>query len=169
MAAAGPESAAVTLLFLNLIMYVIVAIIAGWALNYGVDETPHALSGLTPPARLFPIYFPIGNLSTGFFVIFSLIAGVVGSATSLTGLLDVSRSKPASLLSAAAFSVITWALTLLAMGLACKEISISWRPASLRTLETLTIILSGTQLLCAGAIHAGASAASFDGPIIGRI
>ena len=36
--------------------------------------------------RLFPIYFPIGNLATGFFVVFALLAGVVGISTSITGL-----------------------------------------------------------------------------------
>ncbi|XP_072975997.1 membrane protein PM19L [Typha angustifolia] len=162
MASGGSKTVATTLLLVNLIMYVIVAAIAGWALNYGVNETPYSLSGLTPPARLFPIYFPIGNLATGFFVIFSLITGVVGIATSLTGLQEVSRWNPASLLSAAASSIITWALTLLAMGLACKEISIGWRSASLRTMETLTIVLTGTQLLCTGAIHAGAKNASLE-------
>ncbi|KAJ8467122.1 hypothetical protein OPV22_029674 [Ensete ventricosum] len=117
-----------------------------------------AASGLSVPARLFPIYYPIGNLATGFFVIFSLISGVVGAATSLTGLQDVTSGSASSLLSAAASSVIAWGLTLLAMGLACKEITIGWRSSSLRTLETLTIILSGTQLLCSGAIHAGVTA-----------
>lgn len=28
-----------SLLFLNLIMYVVVAIIAGWVINYGIDES----------------------------------------------------------------------------------------------------------------------------------
>ncbi|KAG6483646.1 hypothetical protein ZIOFF_060298 [Zingiber officinale] len=148
------------LLFINLLMYVVVAVIAGWALNYGINETPQASSDLSIPARLFPIYYPIGNLATGFFVIFALIAGIVGVASSLAGLQDVSSGKPAGLFSAAASSVIAWSLTLLAMGLACKEISIGWRCASLRTLETFTIILSGTQLLCTGAIHAGAASSS---------
>lgn len=90
-----------------------------------------AVQGVTPPVRLFPIYFPIGNLATGFFVIFALLAGVVGVSTSLTGLHDVNRGLPANMMSAAAAALVTWTLTLLAMGLACKEISVSWRPASL--------------------------------------
>jgi hypothetical protein len=49
------------------------------------------VKGVSPPVRLFPIYFPIGNLATGFFVIFALLAGVVGVSTSLTGLRDVSE------------------------------------------------------------------------------
>lgn len=74
------------------------------------------MSGVTPPARIFPIYFPIGNLATGFFVIFSLVAGVVGVMTSLTGLQEVNQGRPETILSAAASSIVTWALTLLAMG-----------------------------------------------------
>ncbi|XP_010938794.1 membrane protein PM19L [Elaeis guineensis] len=169
MASQGAKPFASFLLFLNLIMYIIVAVIAGWVVNYGIDETPNAVSGLSLPARLFPIYYPIGNLATGFFVIFSLIAGVVGIATSLTGLRDVLMGNSASLLSAAASSIITWGLTLLAMGLACKEISISWRPPNLRTLEALTIILSGTQLLCTGAINAGAIATANEPYVTGRV
>ncbi|GJN14266.1 hypothetical protein PR202_gb01066 [Eleusine coracana subsp. coracana] len=189
----GARSMASGLLFLNLIMYVIVAIIAGWAINYSIDESYNsrkffyhcemylcvlvlmglfvrvvrAVQGVSPPVRLFPIYFPIGNLATGFFVIFSLIAAVVGVSTSLSGLRDVSEGYPASMMSAAASAIITWTLTLLAMGLACKEISVSWRPAT--HLEAFTIILTGTQLLCAGSLHAGAHAAILETPIGGRV
>ncbi|XP_008812791.2 membrane protein PM19L-like [Phoenix dactylifera] len=169
MASRVPRPLASFLLFLNLIMYIIVAMIAGWAINYGIDETPHAVLSLSIPTRLFPIYYPIGNLATGFFVIFSLITGVVGIATSVTGLQDVLMWTSASLLSASASSFITWALTLLAMGLACKEISISRSPPKLRTLETLTIILSGTQLLCTGAINAGATSTMRPDHLTGRV
>ncbi|RLN30911.1 uncharacterized protein C2845_PM05G25210 [Panicum miliaceum] len=169
MASGGQRSMASALLFLNLIMYVVVAAIAGWAINYSIDESRNSLQGVSPPVRLFPIYFPIGNLVTGFFVIFALIAGVVGISTSLTGLHDVNQGFPANMMSAAAAALVTWTLTLLAMGLACKEISVSWRPASLRTLEAFTIILTGTQLLCAGSLHAGAHAAILTTPIGGRV
>jgi AWPM-19-like family len=74
------------------------------------------VSGIAPPAGIFPIYFPIGNLATGFFVIFSLITGVVGVMTSLTGLQEVNQGRVTSILSAASSSFVTWALTLLAMG-----------------------------------------------------
>lgn len=164
----GSRSVAAGLLLLNLIMYVVVAIIAGWAINYSIDDSAHALKGATPPVRLFPIYFPMGNLATGFFVIFALLAGVVGVSTSLTGLRDVTDGHPASMMSAAASAIVTWTLTLLAMGLACKEISISPRPPSLLALETFTIILAATQLLCAGSLHAGANAAIVTTPIGAR-
>ncbi|KAJ4779405.1 AWPM-19-like family protein [Rhynchospora pubera] len=167
MATGGPHSAATFLLFVNLIMYAAAAVVAGWAINYSIDEAPSAT--LAPPARIFPIYFPIGNLATGFFVIFSLLAGIVGVMTSLTGLQEVMQARLPSILSAAASSVVTWALTLLAMGLACKEISIGPRPANLRALETLTIILSGTQLFCTGAIHAIAPSTLTGSSLIGRV
>ncbi|MCL7050039.1 hypothetical protein MKW94_002243 [Papaver nudicaule] len=112
------------------------------------------------PARLFPIYFPIGNLATGFFVIFSLVAGLVGMATSVSGINNILQWTRPNLHSAATFSIISWSLTLLAMGLACKEINIGDdRGSNLRALETFTIILSGTQLFCAGALHAGINSA----------
>ncbi|KAH7676909.1 AWPM-19-like protein [Dioscorea alata] len=158
MSSEGTKPLTCFILVINLLMYAIVLALAAWALNYGINETPEAVKGLSVPAKIFPIYYPIGNLATGFFVILSLLAGLVGIASSFSGLYDVLEWKPSSLLSAAASSLTAWALTLLAMGLACKEISIGDRPASLRAMETLMIILSGTQLLCIGTIHAGVSA-----------
>ncbi|KAG8085493.1 hypothetical protein GUJ93_ZPchr0010g10540 [Zizania palustris] len=169
MASGGSKSVASGLLFLNLVLYAVVAIIAGWAINYSIDESESSLKGVSPPVRLFPIYFPIGNLATGFFAIFALLTGVVGISTSITGLHDVSQGYPASMMSAAAASVVTWTLTLLAMGLACKEISGGWRPPSLRALESFTIILALTQLLCVGSLHAGAHSAIIQTPMVSRV
>lgn len=75
-----------------------------------------AASVLSPPAHLFPIYFPMGSMATGFFVVFALIAGVVGMGTSVTGLKNILQWTAPNLHSAAASSMGTWALTLLAMG-----------------------------------------------------
>ncbi|KAA8548558.1 hypothetical protein F0562_000175 [Nyssa sinensis] len=155
MASGTGKSAALVLLILNLILYAIVAIIASWAVNHGIEESHEKASVLPIPARIFPIYFPFGNMATGFFIIFSLIAGVVGFTTSLTGINNVLQWNLPNLYAAAASSLATWALTLLAMGLACKEIDIGWTNSNLRTLETIVIILSGTQLFCMGAIHTG--------------
>ncbi|XP_068661762.1 membrane protein PM19L isoform X2 [Aristolochia californica] len=156
MAAEGPKSLAFFLLALNLVLYIIVVAIAGWAIKVGIEETSEsAAAGMIFPARLFPIYSPIGNFATGFFVIFSLIAGAAGVASSISGIHNVLQWNASNLFSAAAYSTTTWALTLLAMGLACKEINIGERPTSLRTLEALTFILSGTQLFCLGAVNVG--------------
>ncbi|XP_010546820.1 PREDICTED: uncharacterized protein LOC104818786 [Tarenaya hassleriana] len=155
MASGGSKSAAFMLLMLNLGLYFIVTVIASWAVNHGVDRARETASVLSLPAHIFPIFFPMGNMATGFFVIFSLIAGVVGMATSLSGIQNVLEWDAPNLHSAAASSLISWALTLLSMGLACKEINLGWTEANLRTLEVMTIIVSGTQLLCTGAIHVG--------------
>ncbi|KAF2583032.1 hypothetical protein F2Q68_00000662 [Brassica cretica] len=155
MASGGSKSAAFMLLLLNLGLYFVVTVIASWAVNHGIERARESASVLSLPAKIFPIYFPVGNMATGFFVIFSLIAGVVGMATSLSGIMNVLEWDSPNLHSAAASSLVSWSLTLLAMGLACKEINIGWTEANLRTLEVLTIIVSGTQLLCTGAIHVG--------------
>ncbi|KAH1046821.1 hypothetical protein J1N35_037605 [Gossypium stocksii] len=163
MASGGSKSAATMLLFLNLGLYIIVTIVAGWAVNHAIERTHETASVLSIPARIFPIFFPMGNMATGFFVIFALIAGVVGVSTSVTGLTNVFQWDAPNLNAAAASSLLTWALTLLAMGLACKEINIGWTDANLRTLEVMTIIVSSTQLFCTGAIHAGAEDAALNG------
>lgn len=68
------------------------------------------------PAHFSPIYFPIGNAATGFFVVFALIAGVVGIASVLSGLNHIRRWNIDSLPAAASAAAIAWSLTLLAMG-----------------------------------------------------
>ncbi|XP_077239897.1 AWPM-19-like family protein [Tasmannia lanceolata] len=158
MAYQGPKSLAFFLLVLNLILYAVISMIAGWAINFSIEHTHDTVPILPVPAHIFPIYFPMGNMATAFFVIFALIAGLVGIASSVSGINSILRWDVPNLLSAGASSIITWGLTLLAMGLACKEINVGRRNSSLIALETLTIILSGTQLICAGAIHSGAMA-----------
>nr|KJB72186.1 hypothetical protein B456_011G164500 [Gossypium raimondii] len=116
MASGGSKSAATMLLFLNLGLYIIVTIVAGWAINHAIERTHETASVLSIPARIFPIFFPMGNMATGFFVIFALIAGVVGVSTSVTGLTNVFQWDAPNLNAAAASSLLTWALTLLAMG-----------------------------------------------------
>nr|DAD33546.1 TPA_asm: hypothetical protein HUJ06_012397 [Nelumbo nucifera] len=128
MTSGGTKSFAFILLTLNLLMYGIVAMITGRSINYGIEHTHRIVS---IPAHLFPIYFPIGNMATGFFVIVSLIAGLVGVATSISGINNVIQWNVASVLSV----------------LACKEIDIGWSDTNLRSMEVLTIVLSGTQLL----------------------
>lgn len=61
-----------------------------------------------------------------------------------------------SLAAAAATALIAWLLTLLAMGVACKEIHIGYgRNKRLKTLEAFMIILSLFELLYLLALHAG--------------
>ncbi|KAK1319597.1 hypothetical protein QJS10_CPB04g00308 [Acorus calamus] len=167
MALAQTKTPAFFLLFVNLVMYLLVTAISGWALSSAINNTFDSASALSinlqpgishhHHVRLFPMYFPVGNMATGFFVFFSLIAGLVGIAASVSGLNNVLQWNTSNLLSSAASSIMAWSLTLLAMGLAWKEFSLGGRGTSLRTLEALAIILSGTQLLCAGLINVGAS------------
>nr|GLL28954.1 uncharacterized protein LOC109165082 [Ipomoea trifida] len=74
------RSVASLLLLLNFCMYVVVLAIGGWAMNIAIDHGFIIGPELHLPAHFSPIYFPMGNAATGFFVTFSLIAGVVGVA-----------------------------------------------------------------------------------------
>ncbi|XP_042481632.1 membrane protein PM19L-like [Macadamia integrifolia] len=144
------------LLLLNLCMYIIVASIGGWALNKAVDHGFLIGPDLVLPAHFAPIYFPMGNAATGFFVVFALIASVVGGASAIAGVHHIRTWDADSLPSAASVATVAWTLTLLAMGLAFKEIEKNNRNIRLRTMEAFLIILSATQLFYIFAIH-GAS------------
>lgn len=75
-----------------------------------------AASELTIPVRLFPMYFPMGNMATGFFIVFSLITGLVGVASSVAGINNILQWNGPNLLSAATTSATSLSLTILAMG-----------------------------------------------------
>ncbi|KAL6500756.1 hypothetical protein OROHE_025553 [Orobanche hederae] len=145
------------LLLLNFSMYAIVLGIGGWAMNRAINHGFIIGPGLELPAHFSPIYFPMGNASTGFFVLYALIAGVVGVASAISGLNHICCWDVDSLPAAASVATIAWSLTLLAMGFAWKEIELHIRNARLKTMEAFIIILSATQLIYIAAIH-GASA-----------
>ncbi|CAM8887698.1 unnamed protein product [Rhodiola kirilowii] len=157
MAGEQMKSAATVLLLLNLCMYAIILGIGGWSINKAIDHGFIIGPGFDLPAHFSPIYFPMGNAATGFFVTFSLIAGVVGVASVITGLSHVRLWSHDSLSGAASAATIAWSLTLLAMGFACKEIQLEIRNARLRTMEAFLIILSATQLLYIAVIHGAVS------------
>ncbi|KAL0321332.1 UNVERIFIED_CONTAM: Membrane protein PM19L [Sesamum radiatum] len=147
---------AALLLFLNFCMYAIVLGIGGWAMNRAIDHGFIIGPGLDLPAHFSPIYFPMGNAATGFFVLFALIAGVVGAASAISGVNPSSFWDEDSMSAAASAATIAWTLTLLAMGFACKEIDLYVRNARLRTMEAFIIILSATQFFYIAAIHGAA-------------
>lgn len=131
------------LLVLNLIMYLIVIGFASWNLNHYINgETNHP--GVA------------GNGATFYFLVFAILAGVVGAASKLAGVHHVRSWGAHSLAAGAASALIAWAITALAFGLACKEIHIGghrgWR---LRVLEAFVIILAFTQLLYVLMLHTG--------------
>jgi hypothetical protein len=63
-----------------------------------------------------------GNAVTSTFLMIALIASVVGMAASLAGAHHLRLWRTETLAAAAATALIAWLLTLLAMGIACKEI-----------------------------------------------
>ncbi|CAL9067462.1 membrane protein PM19L [Musa acuminata AAA Group] len=145
------------LLFLNFCMYVIVTAIGGWAINVAINRGFIIGPELALPAHFAPVYFPIGNFATGFFVVFALIAGTVGATSAIAGFNHIRFWNYDSMQPAASSAVTAWLLTLLAMGLACKEIVLEGRNARLRTMEAFLIILSVTQLVYILVIHGGSS------------
>ncbi|XP_057771852.1 membrane protein PM19L [Salvia miltiorrhiza] len=150
------KCAAVIFLALNGFLYFVIVSIAAWAVNHAIDKSHDTASVLSLPAKIFPIYYPFGNVATGFVVIVSLIAGIVGFTTSITGIHNVLEWNAPNLHAAAASSLISCLLTFLAMGFACKEMDIgSTGSSKLRTLEILLILVSETQLFCTVAIHLG--------------
>ncbi|KAG9447737.1 hypothetical protein H6P81_013865 [Aristolochia fimbriata] len=137
------RNVAAPLLFLNLIMYIIVIGLASWNLNKFINgQTYHP--GVA------------GNGATTYFLIFAILAGVIGVASKFAGGNHIRAWRNDSLAAAAAASIVAWAVTALAFGLACKQIAIGsnrgWR---LRVLEAFVIILGITQLLYVLLLHAG--------------
>ncbi|KAI4311340.1 hypothetical protein MLD38_036245 [Melastoma candidum] len=131
------------LLFLNLVMYFIVVGFASWCLNRYINgQTHHPSFG--------------GNGATMFFLVFALLAGVIGIVSKLAGGTHIRAWRSDSLAAAASSALIAWAVTVLAFGLACKEINVGgWRGWRLRVLEAFVIILTFTQLLYVLQLHAG--------------
>ncbi|XP_010932736.1 membrane protein PM19L-like [Elaeis guineensis] len=130
------------LLFINFIMYITILGLAGWSLDKLIDGESHRHLG----GR---------NTSTGYLVIFSLMTGAVGACSVLAGLLHTRAWRSDSLASAISSALVSWALTALSFGLACKHINLGNRGRHLRTLEAFIIILTFTQLLYLILLHAG--------------
>lgn len=135
------------LLLVNFALYFISAALAGSILNRNLDSNAHLNNEV-----------PIGNVATVAFIPIALIASVVGLASVLAGVYHVRFWRPDSLAAASATSLIAWLLTLLAMGLACKEIHTGYgRSKRLKALEAFIIILSLFELLYFLTLHAGSS------------
>ncbi|KAK3187718.1 hypothetical protein QYF36_016110 [Acer negundo] len=143
MASTVGRNIAAPLLFLNLVMYFIVLGFASWCLNKYINgQTNHPSFG--------------GNGATMFFLIFSMMAAVVGVTSKFAGGNHIRAWRNDSLAAAGATSIVSWALTVLAFGLACKEINIGgWRGWRLKILEAFIIILTFTELLYLLLLHAG--------------
>ncbi|WCJ24149.1 AWPM-19-like family protein [Euphorbia peplus] len=141
--AMGYRNLAGPLLFLNLLFYAIALGFASWCLNRYINgQTYHPSFG--------------GNGATGFFLTFAMLASVVGIVSKFAGGNHIRAWRSDSLAAAGSASLMAWAITLLAFGLACKQINLGghrgWR---LRVVEAFMIILAFTQLLYVLLIHAG--------------
>ncbi|XP_047319063.1 membrane protein PM19L [Impatiens glandulifera] len=142
MATMGRNMAA-PLLFLNLVMYFIVLGFASWCINRYINgQTNHPSFG--------------GNGATPFFLTFAMLAAVVGIVSKMAGGAHIRAWRNDSLAAAGSSSLVAWAVTMLAFGLACKEISVGgWRGWRLKILEAFIIILAITQFLELLVLHAG--------------
>ncbi|CAA6662546.1 unnamed protein product [Spirodela intermedia] len=143
MAQRGWRSIAAPLLFLNLLMYAVVLVFSSWNLNNFIDgQTRH------PDIA--------GNSATFYFLLFAILAGVLGLASKLAGANHVRSWRSDSLAAAASSALVAWAVTALAFGMACKEIHIGgYRGWRMRVLEGFVIAVTFTQLLYLAVVHAG--------------
>jgi hypothetical protein len=77
------------------------------------------------------------------------------------------------MMSAAASAIVAWTLTPPRHGVGVqgdqRQLEAREPGKNQLTLEASTIILTGTQLLCAGSLHAGAHAAISETPIGGTV
>ncbi|KMS98708.1 hypothetical protein BVRB_3g069560 [Beta vulgaris subsp. vulgaris] len=142
MATVGRNTAG-PLLFLNLVLYIIILGFASWCLNKYINfSTRHPGLG--------------GNGATPFFLILAILAGVIGVISKLAGASHIRAWRNDSLAAAGSSSLVAWAITALAMGLACKEINIGgWRGWRLRVLEGFIIVTTFFELLYVLILHAG--------------
>ncbi|KAL1561661.1 Membrane protein pm19l [Salvia divinorum] len=149
MARTVARNLAAPLLFLNLIMYFIVLGFTSWCLNRYINgQTAHPSMG--------------GNGATPHFLSFAILASVLGIVSKIAGGSHLRAWRNDSLAAAGSSSIVAWAVTALAFGLACKEINVGgWRGWRLRVLEGFVIVLAFTQLLYVLLIHAGIFSSSY--------
>ncbi|EFJ32624.1 hypothetical protein SELMODRAFT_439591 [Selaginella moellendorffii] len=122
---------AAPLLGVNLVLYIILLGLASWALDEQLDGH---LAG--------------GNQATSDLIRFSLIAGVVGIASVLVGLFHLKHRRSESHGGAGSAAVIALLLTLLAFGVACKQVHVGYIYSDrLKALEAFAIVVAATQLL----------------------
>ncbi|KAJ7558908.1 hypothetical protein O6H91_04G061500 [Diphasiastrum complanatum] len=120
---------AAPLLLLNFAAYTVLLALAGWALNEMLDNKLHG-----------------GNAATLYLIVFSLIAGVVGVASVVLGFLSLSGT-PETKAVAVTSGLVAWVLSLLALGLAAKQIHIGKvHNKRLRALEAFAIIVAADEV-----------------------
>ncbi|KAJ3694820.1 hypothetical protein LUZ60_000197 [Juncus effusus] len=135
------------LVILNFVMFIIVLGLAGWLLDKFIDwETRHHYRGNSVP---------------GYFLIFSLMTGAVGGCTTLAGFVHWKAWRSESLAAAISSALISWSITVISFGLACKQFTFPNRGKKLKTLEAFIIILTFTQLIYLFLLYAGIISSKF--------
>ncbi|KAL0343336.1 UNVERIFIED_CONTAM: Membrane protein PM19L [Sesamum angustifolium] len=131
------------LLAVNSVVYMILLGLAGWSLDKYIDgQQNHPHLG--------------GNPSTIFLLVYALIGGVIGACSVCLGLAHLCVWNNVSLATAATSATIAVAVTALAFGLVCKQITMGGhRGKRLQTLEAFITISGVSQLLYLLLLHAG--------------
>ncbi|KAL0449991.1 UNVERIFIED_CONTAM: Membrane protein PM19L [Sesamum latifolium] len=137
------------LLAVNSVVYMILLGLAGWSLDKYIDgQQNHPHLG--------------GNPSTIFLLIYALIAGVIGACSVFLGFAHLRVWNNVSLATAATSATIAMAVTALAFGLVCKQITMGGhRGKRLQTLEAFIAISGVSQLLYLLLLHAGTFSSSY--------
>ncbi|KAJ7535438.1 hypothetical protein O6H91_12G033800 [Diphasiastrum complanatum] len=125
-----------SILLVNLVLYCILLGLAGWAFNEFIDGK------LVDTAV---------NAASPYLIIFSILSGVLGITSVVCGLQTLSgktENNAAAISAASATGLAAWGVTLIALGLASKQIHIGLiHNKKLKVLEAFAIILAGAQLL----------------------
>ncbi|KAL9158492.1 hypothetical protein ABFS82_08G072500 [Erythranthe guttata] len=131
------------LLAVNSVVYLILLGLSAWSLDKYIDgHQNHPHLG--------------GNPSTVFLLVYALIAGIIGLCSVILGFAHLRVWNNTTLASAATSAIISWAVTALAFGLVCKQITMGGhRGKRLQTLEAFIAISGVSQLLYLLLLHAG--------------
>ncbi|KAK9700164.1 hypothetical protein RND81_08G221000 [Saponaria officinalis] len=131
------------LLVVDMVVYVIIIGLASWSINKYIDgQQSHPHLG--------------GNSATNYLLIVALLAGTTGATSMIVGFAHFRAWSPASMAAATSTAAISCAITVLAFGLAWKEIKLGGRRGKrLQTLEVLIIISTLIHLLYILLLHAG--------------
>ncbi|KAH7428874.1 hypothetical protein KP509_09G021100 [Ceratopteris richardii] len=121
------------LLVLNLCLYVIVAALAGWVLNIMISGNLQSVTA--------------AFMATADLIIFSLISAAAGLGSAIMGFHHMHAWSLESFSATAAAAGVALLLSLEALGIASKEITVGlYRHANLKALEALAITAGTTQL-----------------------
>ncbi|KAG0589935.1 hypothetical protein KC19_1G058000 [Ceratodon purpureus] len=130
---AGSWGISCALLAVNSVMTIIIAGIAGWAFNRSVEHVlcmtdfQDNVEGAAVASHFLPL---------------ALVASVVGMGSILAGIYHLRVWRTDTLAAAVSVALVAWLLSLLAAGVALKEIHVGGpRSSKLKVVETFTVLL----------------------------